>query len=80
MSAERSGSVVRAQFSLEQVCLDFVFLKGQFILKSKTHIFPLTNGVTYYSRLLRCELSRVGDIDCRDICPHTKTIKLVVQI
>ena len=43
-------------------------LKGQFTPKSKIHIFPLTFGAIYQSRLFWCELPSFGDTGRRDFC------------
>ena len=43
-------------------------IKGQFTLKLKIHIFPLTCSAIYQSKLFWCELSSFGDISRRDFC------------
>ena len=48
--------------------LPLLCLKGLFTPKSKIHIYPLTCGAIYQSRLFWCELSSFGDIGRRDFC------------
>ena len=44
------------------------YLKGQFTIKSKIHIFPLSCSAGYLSRLLWCDFQSFRDIVCRDVC------------
>ena len=51
-------------------------VKGQFNLKSKIQIFPLTSWASYQSRQFRCELSSLGDISRRYFCLLSNILKL----